>query len=54
MWLLRRCVIAPAMIGLAVVLWSTLPLWLIVAAALAPCCPAGGGRCGCCGCSWWA
>ena len=27
MWLLRRCVIAPAMIALAFVLWSTLPLW---------------------------
>ena len=39
MWLLRRCVIAPAMIGLAVVLWATLPLWLIVAAALAPVLP---------------
>ena len=39
MWLLRRCVIAPAMIGLAVVLWTTLPLWLIVAAALAPVLP---------------
>ena len=39
MWLLRRCVIAPAMIGLAVVLWTTLPLWLIVAAALAPVVP---------------
>jgi len=32
-------VIAPAMIGLAVVLWTTLPLWLIVAAALAPVVP---------------
>ena len=38
-WVLRRCVIAPAMIGLAIVLWSTLPLWLIVAAALAPVLP---------------
>jgi 1-acyl-sn-glycerol-3-phosphate acyltransferase len=38
-WLLRRCVLAPAMIGLAVLLWVTLPLWLIAAAALAPVLP---------------
>jgi 1-acyl-sn-glycerol-3-phosphate acyltransferase len=38
-WLLRRCVLAPAMIGLAVLLWATLPLWLIAAAALAPVLP---------------
>ena len=44
MWLLRRCVIAPAMIGLAVVLWTTLPLWLIVAAALPSCAPVLPGR----------
>lgn len=35
-WLLRRCVIAPTMIVLTILLWTTLPLWLIVAAALAP------------------
>jgi 1-acyl-sn-glycerol-3-phosphate acyltransferase len=39
MWLVRRCLVAPAMIGLAFVLWGTLPLWLIVAAALAPVLP---------------
>jgi hypothetical protein len=38
-WLLRRLVIAPAMIGLAVGLWATLPLWLIAAAALSPILP---------------
>ncbi len=38
-WLLRRFVVAPAMIGLAVLLWATLPLWLIAAAALAPVLP---------------
>ncbi len=38
-WLLRRFVIAPAMIGLAVLLWVALPLWLILAAALAPLLP---------------
>ncbi len=38
-WLLRRLVIAPAMIALAVALWVTLPLWLIAAAALAPLLP---------------
>jgi 1-acyl-sn-glycerol-3-phosphate acyltransferase len=38
-WVLRRLVIAPAMIGLAVGLWVTLPLWLIGAAALAPILP---------------
>ena len=39
MWLLRRCVIAPAMIGLALVLWAALPFWLIIGAALAPVLP---------------
>ena len=39
MWLLRRCVIAPAMIGLAFVLWAALPFWLIIGAALAPVLP---------------
>jgi 1-acyl-sn-glycerol-3-phosphate acyltransferase len=38
-WLLRRCVLAPAMVGLAVVLWTTVPLWLIVGAALSPVLP---------------
>jgi 1-acyl-sn-glycerol-3-phosphate acyltransferase len=38
-WLVRRCLVAPAMIGLAFVLWGTLPLWLIVTAALAPVLP---------------
>ncbi len=38
-WVLRRLVIAPAMIGLAVALWVTLPLWLIGTAALAPILP---------------
>jgi len=38
-WLLRRAVIAPAMILLAVALWVLLPLWLIVAAALVPVLP---------------
>jgi 1-acyl-sn-glycerol-3-phosphate acyltransferase len=32
-------VIAPAMVGLAVALWVTLPLWLIAAAALTPILP---------------
>ena len=38
-WLLRRCVIAPAMILLAAALWVLLPLWLIVVAALVPVLP---------------
>jgi 1-acyl-sn-glycerol-3-phosphate acyltransferase len=38
-WVLRRLVIAPAMIALAVALWATLPLWLIAAAALTPILP---------------
>ncbi len=38
-WVLRRLVIAPAMIALAVGLWVTLPLWLIGTAALAPLLP---------------
>jgi 1-acyl-sn-glycerol-3-phosphate acyltransferase len=33
-WILRRLVIAPLVVGLAVLLWLTLPLWLIGAAAL--------------------
>lgn len=39
MWVVRRFVVAPAMVALAVVVWVTLPLWLIVAAALAPVLP---------------
>ena len=35
----RRVVVAPAMVLLTVLLWTTLPLWLIVAAALAPVLP---------------
>ena len=38
-WLLRRLVIAPAMILLATALWVLLPFWLIVVAALAPVLP---------------
>jgi 1-acyl-sn-glycerol-3-phosphate acyltransferase len=38
-WLLRRLVIAPAMILLAIALWVLLPLWLIVVAALVPVLP---------------
>ena len=38
-WLLRRLVIAPAVILLAVALWVLLPLWLIVVAALVPVLP---------------
>jgi 1-acyl-sn-glycerol-3-phosphate acyltransferase len=38
-WVVRRFVLAPAVIGLTVLLWVTLPLWLIVAAALAPVVP---------------
>ncbi|WP_206050790.1 1-acyl-sn-glycerol-3-phosphate acyltransferase [Nocardioides speluncae] len=35
-WLLRRLVIAPAVIGLTVLMWVTLPIWLIVAAFVSP------------------
>ncbi|HET7072344.1 MAG TPA: 1-acyl-sn-glycerol-3-phosphate acyltransferase [Nocardioides sp.] len=38
-WLVRRLVVAPALIALAVALWVLLPLWLIVVAALAPVLP---------------
>jgi 1-acyl-sn-glycerol-3-phosphate acyltransferase len=38
-WLLRRLVIAPAMILFAVGLWVLLPLWLIAIAALVPILP---------------
>ncbi|GAA4705072.1 1-acyl-sn-glycerol-3-phosphate acyltransferase [Nocardioides conyzicola] len=35
-WVLRRCVVAPAVVALAVLVWVTLPFWLIGAAALSP------------------
>jgi len=38
-WLLRRLVIAPAVILLAIALWVLLPLWLVVVAALVPILP---------------
>jgi 1-acyl-sn-glycerol-3-phosphate acyltransferase len=39
MWALRRFVVAPAIMALTVLAWVTLPLWLVVAAALAPVLP---------------
>ncbi len=39
LWVLRRFVIAPAMLLLAAGLWVLLPLWLIVVAALVPVLP---------------
>jgi 1-acyl-sn-glycerol-3-phosphate acyltransferase len=39
MWVLRRFVVAPAMIGLTLAIWVTLPVWLIAAAALSPVLP---------------
>ena len=38
-WALRRLVVAPAVIGLAALVWVTLPFWLIGAAALSPLVP---------------
>ena len=38
-WVLRRLVVAPAVIALTVVLWVTLPVWLLGAAALSPVLP---------------
>ncbi|WP_181310091.1 1-acyl-sn-glycerol-3-phosphate acyltransferase [Nocardioides campestrisoli] len=38
-WLLQRFLVAPAVVGLALLAWVTLPLWLIVAAALSPLLP---------------
>ncbi len=38
-WLLRRVVLAPARRAATVLLWVTLPLWLIAAAALSPVLP---------------
>jgi hypothetical protein len=39
LWALRRLVIAPAMVLLAIALWVLLPLWVIAVAALAPVLP---------------
>ena len=36
---LRRVVLAPAVVGLAALMWATLPAWLIVAAVLSPLLP---------------
>lgn len=38
-WLLRRLVLAPAVVALTGLVWVTLPLWLIAAAALSPLLP---------------
>jgi len=38
-WLLRRLVLAPVVVGLVVLLWVTLPVWLLAAAALSPVVP---------------
>src|SRR5262249_14223727 len=38
-WVFRRFVVAPAVVALTVLVWVTLPVWLIVAAALAPVLP---------------
>jgi 1-acyl-sn-glycerol-3-phosphate acyltransferase len=38
-WFVRRFVLAPAAVVLTMAVWITLPLWLIVAAALAPLLP---------------
>lgn len=38
-WLVGRLVVAPAVLGVTVVLWLLLPLWLLVAAALSPVLP---------------
>ena len=39
LWVLRRFVVAPAVVGLTAVVWVTLPLWLLLAAALSPVLP---------------
>ena len=49
-WALRRLVIAPAIVLLTAALWLSLPLWLIVAAALAPIVPGRWRALRCCGC----
>ena len=38
-WLLRRFVLAPLLIGLTLITWFTMPLWLILGAALSPLLP---------------
>jgi 1-acyl-sn-glycerol-3-phosphate acyltransferase len=38
-WALRRLVVAPAVVGLTVLLWVTMPVWLLVAAFLSPVLP---------------
>ncbi|WP_322920673.1 1-acyl-sn-glycerol-3-phosphate acyltransferase [Nocardioides renjunii] len=38
-WAVRRLLVAPAVIGLTVLLWVTMPAWLLVAAALSPVLP---------------
>ena len=38
-WLVRRLVVAPLVVGLAVLAWSALPLWLLVAALVSPVLP---------------
>ena len=39
MWLVRRLLVAPAVIALTLVMWLTIPVWLIAAAALSPLLP---------------
>ena len=38
-YVVRRVVVAPLVVGLAVLMWVTLPLWLLLAAALSPLLP---------------
>jgi 1-acyl-sn-glycerol-3-phosphate acyltransferase len=38
-WALRRLVIAPLVVGLTALMWVTLPVWLLAAAALSPIVP---------------
>ncbi|SDC44154.1 1-acyl-sn-glycerol-3-phosphate acyltransferase [Nocardioides lianchengensis] len=38
-WAVRRFVVAPAVVGLTVLMWVSLPLWLVGAAALSPLLP---------------
>ena len=38
-WLLRRLVVAPAVMGITALLWVLLPIWLVAAAALSPLLP---------------
>ncbi len=39
LWLLRRAVVAPAVLALTAFVWVTLPAWLVVAALLSPVLP---------------